>query len=146
MYRCPDALNFASFAAAARAGNPNGVVAFNPGVYNRLRSLTPYEDYLYVMASSSRGKFPPKFNGMLWTTGGDTRKWGAQYWGANQSCLYNALFATNRLELIDPMFEMYSNMYGSCALSARQQWGSKGIYIPETVAFDGLEKLSESIA
>jgi hypothetical protein len=105
-----------------------------------------YNYYLYVMASCSRGKFPPKFNGMLWTTGGDTRKWGAQYWGANQSCLYNALFATNRLELMDPMFDMYSNMYGSCELAAQQQWGSKGIYIPETVAFDGLEKLPETIA
>jgi len=105
-----------------------------------------YNYYLYVMASSSRGRFPPKFNGMLWTTGGDTRKWGAQYWGANQSCIYNALFATNRLELIDPMFSMYSGMYDSCALAAKQQWGSNGIYIPETVAFDGLEKLPESIA
>lgn len=105
-----------------------------------------YNYYLYVMASSSRGKFPPKFNGMLWTTGGDTRKWGAQYWGANQSCLYNAPLATNRPELMDPMFDMYSNMYESCALAARQQWGSKGIYIPETVAFDGLEKLPETIA
>jgi hypothetical protein len=105
-----------------------------------------YNYYLYVMASSSRGKFPPKFNGMLWTTGGDTRKWGAQYWGANQSCLYNALFPTNRFELMDPMFAMYSNMYESCALAAQQQWGSKGIYIPETVAFDGLEKLPETIA
>ena len=33
-------------AAAARAGNPDSAVAFNPGVYNRLRSLTAYEDYL----------------------------------------------------------------------------------------------------
>lgn len=105
-----------------------------------------YNYYLYVMASSSRGRFPPKFNGMLWTTGGDTRKWGAQYWGANQSCLYNALFATNRLELIEPTFSMYSGMYDSCALAARQQWGSSGIYIPETVAFDGLEKLPRNIA
>ena len=47
---------------------------------------------------------------------------------------------------MDPMFDMYSNMYDSCALAARQQWGSQGIYIPETVAFDGLEKLPESIA
>ena len=46
MYRHPEAPNFESFAAAARAGNPDSVVAFNPGVYNRLRSLTPYEDYL----------------------------------------------------------------------------------------------------
>ena len=45
MYRSPDAPNFASFAAAARAGNPDAVVAFNPGVVYRMLSLTPYEDF-----------------------------------------------------------------------------------------------------
>jgi len=45
MYRFPDAPNFESFAAAARAGNPNSVVAFNPGVVDRVLSITPFEDY-----------------------------------------------------------------------------------------------------
>src|SRR5215475_13635860 len=45
MYRSQDAPNFASFAAAARAGNPDAVVAFNPGVVYRMLSLTPYEDF-----------------------------------------------------------------------------------------------------
>jgi hypothetical protein len=105
-----------------------------------------YTYYLYVMASSSRGKYPPKFNGMLWTTGGDDRKWGNLYWGANQSCLYNALFPTNRVELMDPMFSMYSAMYNACAVASQQEWGSKGIYIPETVAFDGMVPLPDDIA
>jgi hypothetical protein len=45
MYRSPDPPNFASFAAAARAGNPGAAVAFNPGVVYRMLSLTPYEDF-----------------------------------------------------------------------------------------------------
>jgi hypothetical protein len=45
MYRSPDSPNFASFAAAARAGNPDAAVAFNPGVVYRMLSLTPYEDF-----------------------------------------------------------------------------------------------------
>jgi hypothetical protein len=45
MYRSPEPPNFASFAAAARAGNPDAAVAFNPGVVYRLLSLTPYEDF-----------------------------------------------------------------------------------------------------
>lgn len=98
------------------------------------------------MASSSRGEYPVKFNGMLWTTGGDTRQWGGLYWGANQSCLYNALFASNRLSLLQPMFKMYTGMYDRCAVAARQEWGSKGIYIPETVGFDGPPRLPDSIA
>jgi hypothetical protein len=105
-----------------------------------------YTYYLYVMASSSRGKYPVKFNGMLWTTGGDDRKWGNLYWGANQSCLYNALFQTNHLELLDPMFNMYTSSYDNLELAARQQWGSAGIFIPETIAFDGLAPLPDDIA
>jgi hypothetical protein len=45
MYRTPDTPNFATLAAAARAGNPASVVAFNPGVVPRILSITPHEDY-----------------------------------------------------------------------------------------------------
>ncbi len=105
-----------------------------------------YNYFMYVMASSSRGAFPPKFNGMIWTTGGDARKWGNMYWGANQSCMYNGLFPANRMELMEPMFSMYTGMQNSLETAAIQQWDSKGIYIPETVAFDGLSELPEEVA
>jgi hypothetical protein len=105
-----------------------------------------YNYFMYVMASSSRGLYPPKFNGMIWTTGGDARKWGNNYWGANQSCMYNGLFPANRPEIMEPMFRIYTSMVPSLETAARQQWGSKGIYIPETVAFDGLPELPENIA
>jgi hypothetical protein len=105
-----------------------------------------YNYFLYVMASSSRGRFPPKFNGMLWNTGGDLRAWGGQHWFANLSCYYEALPASGRMELMDPAFDMYSGMYEACAVAARQQWGSKGIFIPETVWFDGLARLPDDIA
>ena len=45
MYRTVDAPNFETFAAAARAGNPDNIVAFNTGVINPIISVTPYEDY-----------------------------------------------------------------------------------------------------
>ena len=45
MYRSPEPPNFSSFAAAARAGNPDAAVAFNPGVVYRMLSLTPSEDF-----------------------------------------------------------------------------------------------------
>ena len=45
MYRSPDPPNFASFAAAARAGDPGAIVGFNPGVVYRILSMTPYEDF-----------------------------------------------------------------------------------------------------
>ncbi|OHB78275.1 MAG: hypothetical protein A2Z25_20055 [Planctomycetes bacterium RBG_16_55_9] len=46
MYRFEEAPNFASFAAAARAGNADSIVAFNPGVVPRLISVSPHEDYI----------------------------------------------------------------------------------------------------
>lgn len=45
MYNFPDPPNFESFAAAARAGNPGSIVAFNPGVVDPIITLTPAEDY-----------------------------------------------------------------------------------------------------
>jgi hypothetical protein len=105
-----------------------------------------YHYFLYLMASSSRGKLPPKFNGMIWNTGGDQRTWGTQHWYANLSCYYEAIPATNRWELMDPVFDMYSGMYEASAVAARQQWGSQGIYIAETSYFNGLEKLPDDIA
>lgn len=105
-----------------------------------------YNYFLYLMGASSRGKFPPKFNGMIWNTGGDLRTWGGQHWFANLSCYYEALYATNRLELLDPVFEMYFGMREASAVAARQQWGSEGIFIPETTFFNGLARLPEEIA
>ena len=105
-----------------------------------------YNYFLYLMGASSRGKLPPKFNGMIWNTGGDLRTWGGQHWFANLSCYYEAMPATNRIELLDPVFAMYFGMYEASAVAARQQWGSKGIFIPETVFFNGLATLPEDIA
>jgi len=47
MYRADDGgPGFATFAAAARAGNPDAAVGFNPGVVYRTLSMTPCEDYI----------------------------------------------------------------------------------------------------
>ena len=46
MYRKPDAPNFESLVAAARAGNPDSIVTFNPGRFPRLKSITLHEDYI----------------------------------------------------------------------------------------------------
>jgi hypothetical protein len=45
MYRFDDEPNFASFAAALKAGNPNSIVAFNPGVKVPVIGYTRHEDY-----------------------------------------------------------------------------------------------------
>jgi hypothetical protein len=105
-----------------------------------------YHYFLYLMASASCGKYPPKFNGMLWNTGGDLRAWGAQHWYTNTSCYYETIPASGRLELLDPLYDLYSNMLPACRRAAEAQWGSEGIFIPETVYFDGPEALPAAIA
>ncbi|MGN7356605.1 glycosyl hydrolase family 95 catalytic domain-containing protein [Paenibacillus sp. SAF-054] len=106
-----------------------------------------YTYYLYLMASNSRGgAFPPNFGGMLLSPRGDLRHWGAMHWWNNMSLYYNAVLPTGHVELLHPYFDMYSSMYDSCALAARQQWGSQGIYIPEVVSFDGMDALPGDIA
>ncbi|HUS40348.1 MAG TPA: DUF5703 domain-containing protein [Pirellulales bacterium] len=105
-----------------------------------------YHYYLYVMASTSRGKFPAKFNGMLWATGGDRRRWGSNFWWWNTQTLNLGLMAANQIELTDPLFDMYTRMFDAARTAARQQWGSQGIFIAETVPFNGPEVLPEDIA
>ena len=105
-----------------------------------------YTYFLYLMGSSSRGDYPPRFINSIWCTTGDQMHWGSQYWWWNQSAWHNPLLPTNRFELMDPLFNMYSKHLESYARAARQQWGSKGIYFPETTFFDGFEELPEDIA
>ena len=45
MYRSDTPPNFNSFARAARSGNPNSLVAFNPGALLPIHPLTQFEDY-----------------------------------------------------------------------------------------------------
>jgi hypothetical protein len=105
-----------------------------------------YTYFLYLMGASSGGDYPPRFGGMLWYTNGDMRRWGSQYWWANTNAYYSNLMPANRLELMNPMFSMYFNMKDACALAAVQQWGSKGIWIPEITFFNGPERLPDDLA
>jgi alpha-L-fucosidase len=53
MYRGA-APNFETFAAAARAGNPDSIVAFNPGVYYAVLPMTPHQDFIAGEVSDPR--------------------------------------------------------------------------------------------
>jgi len=105
-----------------------------------------YSYYLYLMASCSRGTYMPRFCGVLWGTDGDFRIWGSMYWWHNQGCLFDGFTPANRPELMNCVFTTYSRYLDSYARAARQQWGSQGIWIPETTWFDGLEDLPDNIA
>ena len=105
-----------------------------------------YTYFLYLMGSCSRGTYMPRFCGMVWGSDGDLREWGSMYWWHNQGCLFDGFTAANRPELMTGMFTTYSRYLDSYARAAQQQWGSQGIWIPETTWFNGLEDLPDNIA
>ncbi len=105
-----------------------------------------YTYFLYLMGSCSRGTYMPRFCGVVWGSDGDFREWGSMYWWHNQGCLFDGFTAANRPELMASVFNTYSRYYDSYARAAQQQWGSEGIWIPETTWFNGLEDLPDNIA
>ncbi len=54
--------NFDSFAKALKAGNPNSIIAFNPGVIVPVISLTEYEDYTAGEISDAFPVCPGRWN------------------------------------------------------------------------------------
>ncbi len=102
--------------------------------------------YLYLSACTMRGKYPAKFNSQIWVTAGDERRWGGRYWWWNQGTMHSSFFAANHVELNDPLFDMRTAAFPAYEKAARQDWGSRGIFIPETTAFNGPEELPGEIA
>jgi hypothetical protein len=105
-----------------------------------------YTYYLYLMGSCSRGTYMPRWCGMVWGTDGDLRRWGSMYWWHNLGSLFDGFTPANRPELMTGVFNTYSSFLDSYARAAQQQWGSQGIWIPETSWFNGLEDLPDNIA
>ncbi|MHB8973019.1 MAG: glycosyl hydrolase family 95 catalytic domain-containing protein [Pirellulaceae bacterium] len=117
--------------------SPDGVADF----MERVRNL-----FVYLMASTSRGALPPKWNGSLFSTDGDARTWGSQYWIWTTEVAYWPLYAADAIELTDPFFDMYLRQLPDCQRAARQRWGVGGAFYPETNPFDGPVLLPEEIA
>jgi hypothetical protein len=104
------------------------------------------ELHLYHMASSSRGELPPKWNGSLFVTTGDARRWGSQFWIWTTEMLYMPLLAADAIDLTTPFFDMYVGQLPNAEQAARQRWGSAGAYFPETTSFDGPTVLPDDVA
>lgn len=110
----------------------------------------------YMMACSSRGELPPKFNGGPFTVGHDVRKgekqshenhdpdyraWGDSYWNQNNRLLYWPLIATGDLDLLKPWFDMYLNALPLATDRTRIYYHHAGANFPETMEFWGLPNL-----
>lgn len=93
--------------------------------------------FYYLMACTSRGEYMARFGGLLFYSAGDFRYWGAQFWWHNQACYYSSLVSQGCFEMADAFYNHILNSFKQYEKAAWQQWGSKGIFIPETCWFSG---------
>jgi hypothetical protein len=112
----------------------------------------------YMIAASSRGAFPTKFNGGLFTVGHDMpsdidstdanhnpdyRAWGDSYWNQNNRLLYWPLIATGDLDLLQPWFRMYLAALPLAEARTRKYFHHGGAAFVETMYFWGLPNLND---
>lgn len=101
----------------------------------------------YVTACASRGAFPIKFNGSIFTveprfTNGadfdaDWRKWGGDFWWQNTRLPYLSMLARGESELMQPLFDFYARNLPLCVQRAKLYHGVDGAYFPETMTSFG---------
>ena len=112
----------------------------------------------YMMAASSRGAFPTKFNGGLFTVGHDMtgngestakdhnpdfREWGSSYWNQNNRLLYWPLVETGDFDLLKPWFDMYVNALPLAEDRTQAYFHHAGAAFIETGYFWGLPNLND---
>lgn len=112
----------------------------------------------YMMAASSRGELPVKFNGGIFTVGHDMpddaksdsanhnpdyRAWGNCYWNQNNRLLYWPLVATGDYDLLKPWFHMYTADLPFEKDRTELYYHHTGASYPETMFFWGLPSVND---
>jgi hypothetical protein len=112
----------------------------------------------YMMAASSRGPYPTKFNGGLFTVGHDMpedrestpsdhnpdfRGWGNSYWNQNNRLLYWPLVMSGDFDLLAPWFDMYLKALPLAEDRTQIYFHHAGAAFIETEYFWGLPNLND---
>jgi alpha-L-fucosidase 2 len=112
----------------------------------------------YMMAASSRGELPVKFNGGMFTVGHDMpdgvssdnenhnpdyRAWGNCYWNQNNRLLYWPLVATGDYDLLKPWFRMYLSDLPLEKDRTELYYHHPGASYPETMYFWGVPSVHD---
>ncbi len=112
----------------------------------------------YMLAASSRGPYPTKYNGGLFTVGHDMplnrestysnhnpdfRAWGNSYWNQNNRLLYWPLIATGDFDLLNPWFNMYLHALPLAEDRTQLYYHHPGASFIETMYFSGLPNLND---
>ena len=112
----------------------------------------------YMMACSSKGEQPVKFNGGLFTVGHDLpdgvvstpenhdpdfRQWGQCFWNQNIRLMYWPLIATGDTDLLKPWFDLYLKALPLAKDRTQLYFHHDGAGIIETVHFWGLPNIND---
>lgn len=112
----------------------------------------------YMMAASSRGAYPVKFNGGLFTVGHDMpenvdsspknhnpdfRAWGDSYWNQNNRLPYWPLVTTGDFDLLEPWFAMYVKALPLAKDKTEIYYHHGGASFIETTSFWGLPQIGD---
>ena len=97
----------------------------------------------WITACGSRGTYPVKFNGSIFTvewregdelkSDPDYRRWGGGYWWQNTRLPYWPLLSSSDFDLMKPVFDLYISVIPISKLRSKVYWNCEGIYMPETI-------------
>ncbi len=128
------------------------------GVAEAAKVSSGYAIQRWMMACSSRGAQPAKFNGGLFTVGHDLppnqdsngknhnpdfREWGNSFWNQNNRLLYWPLIASGDEDLLKPWFAMYLNALPLAKDRTQLYFHHDGAAFIETMLFWGLPNISD---
>lgn len=108
----------------------------------------------FLLACSSRGRFPAKFNGAIFNVDGsrallgtgestpevydaDYRMWGGGFWFQNTRLLYWPMLMAGDVDLMAAFFRLYRDTLPVAEARTRAYYGHGGAFFPETMTFWG---------
>ena len=126
--------------ATVLGASPEGTIARN------------YTLFRYMLGCNSRGQWPTKFNGGLFTfdpeyvnaapeyqLSPDFRNWGGGVHTAqNQRLVYWPLLKSGDYDLLQPQIDFYLNIYKNAEERSRLYWGHEGACLTEQIENYGL--------
>ena len=101
----------------------------------------------YASAAATRGEFPVKFNGSIFTVApasvdkrafnDDFRNWGGDYWWQNTRLPYHGMVDRGDADLMQSLFAFYLRQLPTCEARSRIYYHAAGAYFPETMTTFG---------
>lgn len=101
----------------------------------------------FVTLAATRGAFPMKFNGSIFTIApapingkpfnDDWRAWGGAYWWQNTRLPYHGMLARGDADTMQSLFAFYSRLLPIASARARLYYDADGAYFPETMTTFG---------